>query len=741
MDFQPYRYRNRPSKTLLPYLTEEDIKKMGAETSRELFTAEIPTSLRCIYPFLSDAQKNIQHAQKAASLQSSFSFKRIGVACINHGFKLLNVLNTDLDHDASSCLETFRLVRVKLCHDLGLPSSGLPDYHGPSKSHVYQSHEIIIAEADEVLALAEEQYNEGFKFDAMLNYHSACIYYRVMESMIPSVISSVHQKLLYASWRSIKLSELSSNYVSEYFDGVSCADHYEIHGTNKLGKGSYGSVYLATHRITGDESAVKVMNVDKVTSYYLRKLHTEISILKEIDHPNIIKLKDVYFGKRSVYLVTDLCRGGELLELLNSGKSQGFVFREDRASKLMRDMISAVHYLHSKGIVHRDLKLENFLFETKSASSPLVLIDFGLSKHVEKSERLSQRVGSCYYIAPEVLSGGYDYRCDIWSLGVLCYMLLSGSPPFFGKTVEDVYEATLKQEPVFPDKKFRHISAKCMDFMRRLLVKDPSLRMSTEAALAHPFISNNSLPQYSGASSISGIGSLLSNVTTLNPLEVAMGISAYGIVEPFDKNQADEIIASLSTFILAHPLCKLVYQLIANSFSRDDVLKFRNEFLFIDKTNYGVILLKDFQNAFVQGTLVETEAVSMSNIFNIIAIERSHGHCDGLNYTEYVAAAMLGRVNIDYNRILVVFHKLDYNDEGFINSAKLRKVLGEDMNENVLTSMMRIDNSDTDGNVSLDQFISLINTSLGKNIHREESKDDFKESKDEFKDSRMDVSV
>ena len=91
--------------------------------------------------------------------------------------------------------------------------------------------------------------------------------------------------------------------------GESCSEVYEVHGSNKLGKGSYGSVYLATHRLTGDERAVKVMNVDRVTSYYLRKLHTEISILKCVDHPNIIKLQDVFFGKRSVYLVTDLCRG------------------------------------------------------------------------------------------------------------------------------------------------------------------------------------------------------------------------------------------------------------------------------------------------------------------------------------------------------------------------------------------------------------------------------------------------
>ena len=95
-------------------------------------------------------------------------------------------------------------------------------------------------------------------------------------------------------------------------------------------------------------------------------------------------------------------------------------------------MLSSIHYLHRKGIVHRDLKLENFLFEGDSASSPLIMIDFGLSKHFDQHERMNQRVGSCYYTAPEVLSGDYDYRCDIWSLGVICYMLLSGSPPFYG---------------------------------------------------------------------------------------------------------------------------------------------------------------------------------------------------------------------------------------------------------------------------------------------------------------------
>jgi calcium-dependent protein kinase len=112
------------------------------------------------------------------------------------------------------------------------------------------------------------------------------------------------------------------------------------------------------------------------------------------------------------------------------------------------------------------LKLENFLFEDHNSNSPLILIDFGLSKHFSPNERLTQKVGSCYYTAPEVLNGNYDHRCDVWSLGVLCYMLLSGSPPFFGKSVEDVYHSILNKEANFNDKKFKHISNSCMDFMK-----------------------------------------------------------------------------------------------------------------------------------------------------------------------------------------------------------------------------------------------------------------------------------
>lgn len=585
-------------------------------------TIDIPPSLRAVYPFLYDAQRNFSNATKPMQTGggSSAGRKRIAVTCINHAISLIYVLNLDLDADGKACLDKFRHVRNQLSLELGIPHDPRAEQEmiAHSQKRQYQSHDLLIAEADAALALAEDQLQEGFRFEAMLNYHTACVYFRVMESMLPNIAPQVHPRLMYAAWRTRQCSQLEENFVNEHFGGESCAETYDVHSSNRLGKGSYGSVYLATHRITGDERAVKVMNVDRVTSYYLRKLHLEISILKTLDHPNIIKLQDVFFGKRSVYLVTDLCRGGELFEMLNNGKSHGFVFREDRVNRLMRDMLSAVHYLHSKGIVHRDLKLENFLFDDKSLNSPLLLIDFGLSKHFEPEERLTQRVGSCYYTAPEVLQGKYDYRCDIWSLGVLCYMMLSGSPPFYGKTVDDVYAATLSQEAVFPDKKFKHVSGVCMDFMKRLLVKDPHQRMSTAEALAHPFITG-------GLAAPPAFPSM--------PGSLPPSASARGASGPLPSVVAESIIQSMLRFAGADPLTKLVLEMVGHSLCPDHTRALCDEFQAIDRANNGALSLQAFSSGLISAPSVSNGLVDISMVFNAIAISRAHGHGQLLTFT------------------------------------------------------------------------------------------------------------
>ena len=294
---------------------------------------------------------------------------------------MLSILNVDLDQDNRTCLENFRTIRDYLLRDVyrideingltgGMDGAGelaaierqqseyLPEKLSPQLIELRKYYlslsphapETILFEADEILALAEEFKQESFKEYASDQYHTAAIYYRVMESMINqqtysnprgaggtntavgpsslsaqsefSTVSQLQQKILYAAFMNRSCNKLQYNISGEYFLSKTCSDVYDINGSMRLGKGSYGSVYLACHKLTADDRAVKVMNVEKVTSYYLRKLHTEIDILKNLDHPNIIHLQDVFFGRRSVYIVTHVCKGGELFDLLNSGKSK-----------------------------------------------------------------------------------------------------------------------------------------------------------------------------------------------------------------------------------------------------------------------------------------------------------------------------------------------------------------------------------------------------------------------------------
>ena len=169
----------------------------------------------------------------------------------------------------------------------------------------------------------------------------------------------VHASLTYAAARTQQCSHLLENLVNEHFEGRKCSDFYEL--KEMLGKGTYGSVHLCKHIQTGDEFACKVINMARINQTSLRRLHDEISILKIVDHPNIIKLKEVFFGSQKVYLIMECCKGGELFEQFTRHAHQGL--SEECTSRLMADMFSAVRYLHERGIAHRDLKLENFLFE------------------------------------------------------------------------------------------------------------------------------------------------------------------------------------------------------------------------------------------------------------------------------------------------------------------------------------------------------------------------------------------
>jgi serine/threonine protein kinase len=267
-----------------------------------------------------------------------------------------------------------------------------------------------------------------------------------------------------------------------------------------LGAGHEGSVRECVDRSTGERRAVKSVRKGH-PSVEPGRIDREVELLREVrHHKNIVRLVDVFEDDKYVHIVTDLCRGGELFDRIvrksssagGGGGKDGATpcFAEDEAARIMYQILGAVSHMHGRGIAHRDIKPENILFDTADDDSPVRIIDFGLSsRHDPDTDApMSSLVGTPYYIAPEVLLGRYDRRCDLWSVGVIAYVLLCGYPPFGGATDRQTHESVLRGRYEFHPEDWGGISAEAMDFVRGLLRADPRRRTTVQRALSHPWI-------------------------------------------------------------------------------------------------------------------------------------------------------------------------------------------------------------------------------------------------------------
>ncbi|KAK4844533.1 hypothetical protein QYF36_021371 [Acer negundo] len=262
------------------------------------------------------------------------------------------------------------------------------------------------------------------------------------------------------------------------------SDQYVI--GKQLGLGQFGVIRECSDKLTGEVLACKSIAKDRlVTVDDVRSIKLEIEIMTRLSgHPNVVDLKAVYEEEDFVHLVMELCAGGELFHRLEKyGR-----FSENEARVVFMYLMQVVKYCHDNGVVHRDLKPENILLATTSSSSPIKLADFGLATYIKPGQNLHVTVGSPFYIAPEVLSGGYNQAADVWSAGVILYILLSGMPPFWGKTKTKIFEAVKAADLRFPSNPWDHISASARDLIVGMLCIDPSKRLSATEVLAHSWI-------------------------------------------------------------------------------------------------------------------------------------------------------------------------------------------------------------------------------------------------------------
>ncbi|CAI9099564.1 OLC1v1036409C2 [Oldenlandia corymbosa var. corymbosa] len=268
----------------------------------------------------------------------------------------------------------------------------------------------------------------------------------------------------------------------------SFVNHFELE--EEVGRGHFGYTCSATGKkgsLKGQDVAVKVIPKSKMTTAIaIEDVRREVKMLRALTgHKNLVQFYDSYEDEDNVYIVMELCKGGELLDRI---LSRGGKYSEDDAKVVMVQILSVVAYCHLQGVVHRDLKPENFLFNSKDEHSPLKAIDFGLSDYVKPDERLNDIVGSAYYVAPEVLHRSYGTEADMWSIGVIAYILLCGSRPFWARTESGIFRAVLKADPNFDEAPWPSLSADAVDFVKRLLNKDYRKRLTAAQALSHPWL-------------------------------------------------------------------------------------------------------------------------------------------------------------------------------------------------------------------------------------------------------------
>eukprot|EP01028_Stygiella_incarcerata_P002931 TRINITY_DN1559_c0_g1_i1.p1 TRINITY_DN1559_c0_g1~~TRINITY_DN1559_c0_g1_i1.p1 ORF type:complete len:289 (+),score=83.82 TRINITY_DN1559_c0_g1_i1:103-969(+) len=267
-------------------------------------------------------------------------------------------------------------------------------------------------------------------------------------------------------------------------------DQYELESV--IGQGKFSTVRRVRDRKTGETFAVKIIDrksIDKGT------IDMEIMLLKTLKHRSIVKMIDYYESTRRVYLFMPLLEGGELFERLVNDHPDGY--SEADASRIIRTILEAVAYMHSNGIAHRDLKPENILYATKAHDSPLMITDFGLAKITTPEVMMKTACGTPTYVAPEVLLAEedgttYGLQADMWSVGVIAYVLLCGYPPFFSPTddPDELFDHIIDGEFDFPQDPWASISFYAKDFIRNLLTKDPRARLEAKKALDHPWLRN-----------------------------------------------------------------------------------------------------------------------------------------------------------------------------------------------------------------------------------------------------------
>lgn len=383
----------------------------------------------------------------------------------------------------------------------------------------------------------------------------------------------------------------------------------------KLGEGSYGEVHMVQNKLTLQNRALKRIKkqISEFQNNRDKEINMEIEVLKKIDHPNIVKIFEFFHTKDNYFLITEFCDLGELFEFI----IESAPFDESSAAYIMYQIFSAVNYCHSNNILHRDLKPENILIERiEDEGLKIKIIDFGCAKIFTKNHNEKLVIGSSYYMAPEIYQKNYTEKCDIWSCGVILYILLSAKPPFNGNDDIEIKEKVKKGEFKIEGGIWENISPLAKNLLKNLLEKDQGIRISAEEALNHKWFKFHKIKNKLNYLPREKITKLLENLKLKTPEKTLKRIALAYLVH--NNPQHQEVIDASKLFNLFDKnsdgkICKYEFTNGLNEFTDLDEKssrKFTNEiFGLIDEDNNGYIECEEFVRSCMNREKFLTEEV------------------------------------------------------------------------------------------------------------------------------------
>ena len=412
-----------------------------------------------------------------------------------------------------------------------------------------------------------------------------------------------------------------------------------------LGEGHFGSVRAAFKKREYSPHkffAVKSISLKKLSEKQYQDLILEVKIISSLEHPHIVKFYETYHDDQYFHIVTELCRGNNLYMRLKKLKGK---MKEEHAKIIIFKILHAINYCHSKGVVHRDLKPENIVFESPTNNSDIneyenneennenyfniKICDFGLSALKKDTDKLHTILGTPYYMAPEVLKGDYNEKCDIWSIAAITYYLITGTEPFKGVTNNQIFSRILYTEPDYSPSKFWGTSAVLIDFLKKCFIKDPMKRPTAREALLHPWFDNI----FKRIHSTKFIG--------------------------------ENIFYNISTTKKFSQLKRLIMRYVVYNMGHTELNVYKKAFLAFDKDNSGVITPDELKRVFK----AYHKILSETQIKNIMSVSDEKN--DFLTYHEFIIVCLQGDEFLSPVKLLDAFLFFDVDNNNEINSIDL----------------------------------------------------------------------